>query len=684
MEQLVGQEHHDGIAVLVLDSPPGHAFCENIRSVMAALEVAVADPAVVAIVIRGAGADFCPGEDLGVAAGPPASVTALCAQLERSPKPVVAALSGRALGAGCAIALAAHWRIADAGAEMGLPEVTVGLLPGAGSTQRLARLIGAEQALDMMISGQPVAAVKALAIGLLDQVVEADLPAAALRFAGALVAGGAQPRPVGGRRDGMRDPVVYGQAISAARRAVVGMRLPGPRRIIDCVEAALLLPFAQGLDYETAALAELAADPQSAALRHVLLAERAASLMPGADHAPRPLRKIAVVGLGRMGAGIAHAALSAGFAVAVLDRDNEGLSRGLERIARLQDMAVEKGRMTASQREADWARLSVVDEIGGVRDADLAIEAFGGDFEARALILRALDAVLAPGAVLASNTAGPDLDALAAQTGRPGDVIGLHFFDPAHVMRLMEIVAGDAVRPDVVATALAFARRLGKVAVYTAAAGGLIGARLQTACGRAAQNLVLRGASPAQVDRAMRVFGMPLGPFEMADRAGLQAVGQGAGGLADRLLQAGRFGRAAGRGWYRYETGPDGGRRAIEDPEVAAIVAAEREVKGITARAVPDDEIRLQCLVALANEGARLLHEGAVQRASDLDVVQVFGFGFPRWEGGPMHWADRFGVLQLRNALLRFQPEAPDFWVPAPQLDAMIRNGLRFADGVPA
>ena len=689
MADAVRLEQAGPVAVLVIDSPPVNALGLAVRQGLAeGLAAAEADPDVHAIVIRAGGRTFPAGADISEFGKPPADpwLPEVCNRIEACSKPVIAAIHGTALGGGLEVALSAHWRIALASAKVGLPEVTLGILPGAGGTQRTPRLIGAGPALEMMVSGKPVPAAQALAMGLLDAVVEDDLPGAALAMAQRLIGEGAAPRPTRARTDGMRDPVAYAQAVAAARKAHAGDRLPGPRRIVDCVEAALLLPFDQGLDYERAAFAELVASSEAAGLRHAFFAERRAAKMPEADVTPRKLGHVAVIGAGMMGAGIAYACLSAGYRVSLMDRDRDGLARGLERIARLQEGAVQKGRLTEAARDADWARLSGAQDMALLADCDLAIEAVFEDFDVKAAVLRGLDAVLKPGAVIATNTSYLDVDALAAVTSRPADVVGLHFFSPAHVMRLLEIVVGAQTAPDVVATGLALAKRLGKVAVRSGVCDGFIGNRILSAYRQAAEYLVEDGAPVAQVDAAMRAFGMPLGPFEVSDMAGLQiawarrkrqAATRDPGlryvAIADRLCEAGRLGQSTGKGWYAYD-----GRKPVEDPEVTAIIAAERAAKGIAARSFGDDEIRTCLLVAMANEGAKILHEGIALRPSDIDVVKLFGYGFPRWEGGPMHWADRFGIGPLKAAVERFAPQAPGFWVPAPNLATLIQDGKRF------
>lgn len=687
MSDLVQTETVNHIAVLTIANPPVNALGAGLVAALSeAFDAALKDSDIRAIVLRAEGRTFPVGGDITEFGKPSTGIKLpeICDLIEAAPKPVIAALHGTALGGGLELALAAHYRIALASAQVGFPEITLGLLPGAGGTQRAPRLIGAGLALDLMISGKPISAVAAMAMGLIDEVVESDLPAAALRMADRIVANGATPRPTRDRFDGMRDPIAFAQATAKARKDQLGNRLPAAARIVDCVEAAMLLPYPQGAMYEEAAFAELLASEASEALRHAFFAERRAAKMPEASAKPRDLRLIGVVGGGFMGSSIAYACLTAGYQVALIDRDHEGLAKGLERIAKLQDAAVAKGRMSHERREADWNRLAGLMDIAGLQGADLVIEAVFEDFATKADVLRQLDRVLKPGAILATNTSYLDVNALAQVTSRPGDVVGLHFFSPAHVMRLLEVVVGDETAPEVVATALDLAKRLGKVAVRSGVCDGFIGNRILTAYRRAAEFLLEDGASPQEIDQAMRGFGMPLGVFEMSDMTGLQIawarrktqVRDPAAryvSIADQLCEAGRFGQSTGKGWYRYE-----GRQPLVDPDVTALIEAHRRAKGITPRKFTAEDITRYCLVAMANEGAMILAEGIAQRPSDIDTVKILGYGFPRWIGGPMLWADRFGILRLRNAVQGYAADAPDFWTPAPQLDRMIRDGAKF------
>jgi 3-hydroxyacyl-CoA dehydrogenase len=686
-------ERAGDVAVLVIDHPPVNALGHAVRAGLAAgMHDALQDPAVAAIVIRAEGRTFPAGADIAEFGKPPQPpmLPELCDAIEASPKPVIAAIHGTALGGGLELALAAHYRVALASAKVGLPEVSLGILPGAGGTQRTPRIVGAAAAIELMTTGKPIGTARARDMGLIDAVVEDDLATAALALARVVLDEGRGTRPTRNRAEGLSDPAAYHAAIAAARARHAKDRLPGPRRIVDCIEAALLLPFAQGLAFERAAFEELVTTPEAAGLRHAFFAERRAARFPEAAAQARPVAHVGVAGAGLMGAGIAYAALTAGLTVTLLDRDQAALARGLERVATLMERAVAQGRTTEAARAEDWARLDGALDASGLSGCDLVIEAVFEDFDTKAGVLRALDAALKPGAVIATNTSYLDVDALAAVTSRPADVIGLHFFSPAHVMRLLEVVVGRATAPEVVATGLALGRRLGKVAVRSGVCDGFIGNRMLTAYRQAAEFAVEDGADPAAVDAAMRAFGFPLGPFEVSDLAGLQiswarrkrlaatrdpALRYVA--IADRLCEAGRFGQAAGKGWYDYAPGE---RAPRPSAEVAAIIAAEQRAKGIVPRAFTADELRLRCLSALANEGARILGEGVAARPSDIDAVWLFGYGFPRWEGGPMHWADAFGLPALVETLAACAPEAPAFWAPAPLLLEIAGAGGRFGD----
>jgi 3-hydroxyacyl-CoA dehydrogenase len=686
-------ENHEGIALITLDNPPVNALGHALRAALAeALDEAEADPAIRAIVIRAARRTFPAGADIrefGKTPLPPL-LPDLCTRIEACTKPVVAALHGTALGGGLELALAAHARVALSSAKLGFPEVTLGLLPGAGGTQRAPRLIGAEPALRMMTSGRPLRAADALAIGLVDRVVEDDVTAAALALAADLAATGHPPVPTRNRAEGFRDPIAYEAAITAAREPVQHPDLPAPGRIIDCIEAALLLPFDAGLSFERAAFGDLVDSPAAKGLRHAFLAERRVTKIPEAGAKPRTIDHVGVVGGGLMGAGILVALLDAGLTATLVERDRDALAAGLERIATLHESAVAKGKLKPERRDADWARLSGATDLAALATADLVIEAVPEDEALKADLFRRLDPILKPGALLATNTSYLDVNVLARVTSRPADVLGLHFFSPAHLMRLVEVIAGAVTAPDAVATGFALAQRMGKTAVRAGVCDGFIGNRILTAYRTAADITVEDGASPYDVDAAMRGFGFPLGPYELADRTGLDISWARRKRLAplrdpearyvaiaDRLCEAGLLGQKTGAGWYLYPEGTRGGRR---DPSVLALIAEERARKGITPRAFADHEIARRCLLAMIAEAARIAEEGIALRPSDIDVVMLAGYAFPRWRGGPMKAADMIGLLQVRTELAALAPVAPAIWTPPPILSDLIKYGRRFDD----
>lgn len=680
----------EGVMVVTIDAPPINALDRQVcRGLLAAVDAADG-PEVTAVIFAGAGALFSAGADLGDTSGPipdPMLVEVLD-RIETCGKLSVAAMTGDAFGGGFELALACHYRIAHADAKVGFPEVTIGLLPGAGGTQRAPRLCGAAEALTLMLEGRPIDAPTAMAMGLLDGVVEEDVLDQAILLAGMLVEEGKPPRPTRGRRDGFRDPVTYAAAIKAARAVPRDPRLPAPGRIVDCVEAAILLPFEAGIAYERAASEDLQTSAPAAGLRHAVRAERAAARIPEAGATPRPVGHAGVIGGGLMGAGIAAALLGAGLRVTLVEADEDALAAGLSRIDDLHESAVARGRLSEEAREGQWARLAATTSTDSLRGSDLVIEAVSEDEALKAGIFRELDRVLKPGAVLATNTSYLDVNQIARVTSRPADVLGLHFFSPVQAMRLLEVVVADRTAPDVVATGFELARQLRKAAVRAGVCDGFIGNRILTAYRTAADAMLEDGAAPALIDRVMREFGFPLGPYQVADMAGLDISWARRKRLAetrdpaeryvaigDRLCEAGRFGQKSGAGYYAYAAGS---RTGTDDPAVEEIIAAERAAKGIVPRPFGDAEIRERCVYAMVNEGAKILSEGIALRPSDVDLVMLLGYGYPRWRGGPMHTADRTGLLAIRNQLRAWAAEDP-FWTPAPILDEMIKEGRSFA-----
>ncbi|MDZ4096636.1 MAG: enoyl-CoA hydratase-related protein [Paracoccaceae bacterium] len=602
-QHVVRQVRHGAVLELVIDAPPVNALGHAVRAALAgAIAQAEADGTVKAVVIRAAGRTFPAGADIAEFGQPPRAplLPDLCNQIEACTKPVIAAIHGTALGGGLELALAAQVRVARADARLGLPEVLLGILPGAGGTQRVPRLIGAEQALRLMLTGRPIAAAEALALGLVDLVVEDGLEAAALSMAEAVI--GTSLLPTCARNEGMRDAPAYQAAVAAARVAQHASRLPAPMRIVECVEAAQLLPFDQGLAFERAAFQDLVASPEAQGLRHAFFAERAAAKMPEARATPRAHQVLCVVGAA--GSGVALALMQAGYDVTLIEADRAALVGALEEIAAAQEVSVQAGRLSEPAREADWARLQPALGNEALGEADLVLVA-----DAEAMLASVVQAARS-GAVLVALTG---FDAVGHEGPRAADLLGLDLDVPGG--RIAEVIVGPATAPDAVATVLTVVRKLGRISLRTVAPGG-VGARVAAAGRAAAAHLVARGLPEDEVAGALARFGMA--------------------GLA---------------------------------PVVGADQASHR-----------DPVILSRCIGAMANEGARLVGQGVVLRPSDVDLAMVLGHGFPRWEGGPMHWADRRGLMILRRDLHDWVRDAPEIWGVAPLIDDLVAKGLSFGD----
>jgi len=694
MNELVKYEVEGGVAVLTVNNPPVNALGQAVRrGLYDGIERAEAQADVGAVLIRASGRTFPAGADVREFGKPPQKplLTDVCSRIEACTKPVVAAIHGTALGGGFELALGAHYRMAARDAKMGLPEVTLGVLPGAGGTQRVPRITGAGPALDLMLTGKPIGAARAGELGLIDAVVDGQVATAGFAFARDLAARGAKPRPTSARAQGFGDPAEYLTTIATKREALKDSPLMAPARILDCVEAALLMPFATGLAMERAAFEDCVVSDQAQALRHAFFAQRRAAKVPELTGATlREVNEIGVVGAGTMGAGIAVACLDAGFRVTLVERDDDALARGLARVVSIYDRALAKGRITEDMRASRQSHLTATSDMGNLRHSDLVIEAVFEEMSAKQEVFAQLDGVMKAGAILATNTSYLDIDALAAATSRPWDVVGYHFFSPAHVMKLLEVVVGAQTDPNVVATGFDLAKRLGKIPVRAGVSDGFIGNRILTAYRDAADFMLEDGATPAGIDAAMRAYGFAMGPYQVLDLAGLDISCARRRRLAplrdpnaryvaigDRLCDVGWFGQKVRRGYYVYD---DGSRGGVDDPAVLDIIAAERAAKGIKPRAFSQEEIQLRCLNAMANEGAKLLEEGVALRPSDIDVVMLHGFGFPRWRGGPMKSADLRGLLNVRNALKTYEPEAPQFWAVSPLFDELVKNGRHFDD----
>ncbi len=677
-------ERRDGrVAVLTIDNPPANALGQAVRAgLLSALDRLADDPSVDAIVISGAGSVFATGTDVGeLGAGGPALST-LCERIEQFPRPVVACLSGSALGGGLELALAAWRRVAAEGTQIGFPEVTLGLVPGAGGTFRAPRLVGAGAALDLMLSGRPVPARRALDMGFVD-FVEAEPEAAAITLARDLAGVVEAPRDTG-----FADPADY-LATVRARRAALAPRARAEARIVDCVEAALLLPPDEAREYERTAFEECLDTAESRSLRHATAAERLAWIVPGLDHAlARPVRRVGLVGGGVCGSGIAAACLAVGLPVVLTERDEVNRDQAAGRVETLVFRDLNRGRIGEDEAVARLARLIPAVGLDSLGVCDLVIEAVPEDLALKRAIFADLER-WAPGAVLATATDGTGLDTIAAATTRPERVMGLHFFAPEQATRAVEVVAGEATAAWVLASGFAFVRRLGRAPVHSVVSPGFIGNRVYGACRMAMDLLMEEGASPGAIDAALRAAGLPFGPYQAADLAGLDrdpadrrlppasTDGITEPTIAEILAAMGRVGRRAGAGFYSYHEGaPEG----VADPEVARVIAAERARRGITPRTVTASEIRRRAFAAMANEGARAVSEGVALRPSDVDVALINGFGFPRHIGGPMQWADETGLLAVRSDLNRWSVEDPRLWMPPPIWDELIKNGLKFAD----
>ncbi|HXN55924.1 MAG TPA: 3-hydroxyacyl-CoA dehydrogenase NAD-binding domain-containing protein [Myxococcales bacterium] len=684
------------VAFLTLSNPPVNGLGHELRSgILAGLDRAAEDASVKAVVILGAGKVFSGGADIKEfntpkAAAEPTLLTLITA-IEQSKKPVIAAIHGTAMGGGLELALACHHRIAMPGAQIALPEVKLGLLPGAGGTQRLPRVVGVETALNMIVSGTPVPAEELRRTALFDEIVEGDLPRGAVAFAKRMLA---ENRPLRLIRDLSIDYPNAEAFFQFARNTVaaVAKGYPAPAKCIEAVAAAVSQPFDEGLRKERELFVQLLQSSESKALRHAFFAERAASKIPDApeDTPTRPIKSAAVVGAGTMGGGIAMNFANAGIPVAVLEAKKEALDKGLATIRKNYEGSARKGKLTAAQVEERLSLIRPTMSYDDLASADIVVEAVFEDMAVKETVFRKLDQVMKKGAILATNTSTLDVDQIAAFTRRPQDVVGTHFFSPANVMKLLEIVRGKATATDVLATVMALSKKIKKTGVVSRVCDGFIGNRMIATYARQALLLLEEGALPRQVDRALEQWGMAMGPFRMADLAGndvswyirkrryAERPGTKKEVIADRLCELGRFGQKTGAGWYRYEAGK---RDAIPDPLVDELILGYAKESGIARRKIGDEEIVQRCIFALVNEGAAILEEKIAQRASDIDLVYLAGYGFPPFRGGPMFHADSVGLLNVVRAMARFaqNPRAdPAFWKPARLLAQLATEGKTF------
>jgi 3-hydroxyacyl-CoA dehydrogenase len=693
MSTVVSYEVVNGIGVVTVANPPVNALSHAVRQgLLKFVRAAQADDSR-AILILCTGRTFIAGADITEFGKPPVEpyLPNLLNEIEASKKLVVAALHGTALGGGLETALACHYRIALNTSKVGLPEVKLGLLPGAGGTQRVPRLIGAQASLDLILSGAPIAADRAMELGLVDRLVAGDLYDEALAYTQQLVD---QNAPL--RRASELDPAAADAELFEGYRSNLAKKarnLTAPQRIVDCVEAATRLTFADGLKRERELFLECMRDPQSVALQHMFFAEREAAKVIGIsrDTEQRDIRKVGVIGGGTMGGGIAMSFANAGIQVTLIEVNEEALDRGLAIVAKNYAGSVKRNKLSAEQATQCQDLISGSTDYSALQDVDLVIEAVFEDPDLKKDIFQRLDVVCKPGAILATNTSYQDVDAIAAVTKRPEDVIGMHFFSPAHIMKLLEVVRGDKTADDVLATVMTLAKRIRKVAVVSGVCYGFIGNRMLQGYFREAQLCLIEGGLPESIDAALYNWGMAMGPISVADLAGLdigykarQALAESERGdprayrVADALVEAGRLGQKSAAGFYKYD--PET-RQKTSAPEVQEIIEREARALGIERSPIEADEIVDRLIYALVNEGFRILEEGIAQRPGDIDVVYVYGYGFPAWRGGPMHYAETVGLDEVLARINEFRERfGADNWTPAPLLEQLQRDGSTLAE----
>ena len=695
MGTAVTYERQGQIGVIRVNNPPVNALSHAVRSgIMDALATA-ADDASLAVVLACDGRTFIAGADITEFGKPPQapSLPDLLLALDNHPKLTIAAIHGTALGGGFEVALTCNYRIALATAKVGLPEVKLGLLPGAGGTQRTPRLAGLAAAVDLITSGNPIAAENALSLHLVDKVIGENLVDAAVAYGSELVEQGAQKRQASTLPLSLttEDEELIASVGAKLLKKTRGER--APQRILDCLLAAATQPFEAGLKREREEFMACLADPQSAALRHMFFAERAAAKIDSLpkDTKALDIASVGIIGAGTMGGGIAMCFAQAGIKVTLVDMTDEAVKLGLEKIAKNYAISVKRGRLTADQTDAIMANMTTSSNFNDLAHVDMVIEAVFENLEVKKDVFAKLDGICKPGAVLASNTSYQSIDAIAAATTRPESVLGMHFFSPANVMKLLEVVKGAASSDTVIATAMAVGKKIGKVSVLSGMCYGFIGNRMLRHYGREASLCLIEGSTPSQIDSAMESWGMAMGPLAVSDLAGLdigyrareQLSAEQKGDpasyrVADRLVEAGRLGQKSGAGYYQYD--PET-RQRQEDPAVMAIVTETRRELGITPRQFDDEEIVNRLTLALANEGAKLLQEGIAQRASDIDVVYCYGYGFPRFKGGPMHAIESMGLDKAVTLINEFRDQLnPEHWQTAPLLTNLVANGGQLAD----
>lgn len=689
MSEVVKLERHDEVGIVTVNSPPVNALSAAVRGgILECIKAAVADPAIKGIVLTCAGRTFIAGADITEFGKPPKppALNDVLAEIENSPKPVIAAIHGTALGGGLEVALACHFRVAVKEAKLGLPEVKLGLLPGAGGTQRLPRAVGPELAVKMIVGGDPIGAAEALKNGLIEEIVEGPTLGAEL-FVRKLVA---EKRPLRRLRDddskiaaAKADRSIFTNAVAAMTKKSRG--LEAPFAAADAVGYAIDLPFDEGLKKEREGFLKLVASDQSKAQRYAFFAEREASKIAGVPEGTksRPVNRVAILGAGTMGGGIAMSFANAGIPVTLIETGEEQLKRGMGIMQKNWEATAARGGIPADAPAKRMALINGVVGIENVGDADLVIEAVFETMAVKKEVFGKLDQYVKPGAVLASNTSYLNIDEIAKATKRPQDVLGMHFFSPANVMKLCEIVRADKTAPDALVTAVTIARKIAKVPAVVGVCDGFVGNRMLAQRGKQSEKLLFEGALPQQVDAVVTKFGMPMGPFAMGDLAGLDIGWRSRkdrgikSEIADTLCEAGRFGQKTGKGYYKYEAGS---RAPMPDPEVEKLIDETLLRLGRKKRVVSDDEILERMMYPMINEGAKILEEGIAARPSDIDVVWLYGYGWPIYRGGPMFWADTVGLKHIADRLAFYAKETNDPSLePAPLLKKLAAEGKTFA-----
>jgi 3-hydroxyacyl-CoA dehydrogenase len=681
------------IGVATIDNPPVNALSHAVRSgLLEALHQAEADPEVKAMIIACAGRTFIAGADIREFGAPMKAphLGEVVPQLEQAKKPLIAAIHGTALGGGLEVALACHFRVAVPSARLGLPEVKLGILPGAGGTQRLPRLIGVEAALSMITEGNDIPASKAKSIGLIDAIIEGDLLAGAIVFAEKLLADGTPIRRTGELTAKVENPAIFEETKAALAKKQRGFK--APLACVDSVKFAVDYPLEEGSRREYALCLELMQGAQSKAQRHAFFAEREVAKVPGLpeDTKVRDVKSVGVVGPGAMGTGITMCFINAGLPVVLVGLDQPTLDKAVATMRKIYGGNVAKGMMTQEALDARIALVTPTNDYVALKDVDLVIEAVFEDMATKKEVFATLGKVTKPGAILATNTSYLDIDQLAEASGRPADVVGMHFFNPANVMRLLENVRGAKTAPDVIATVMKIGKTIKKVSVLSGVCDGFIGNRMLAKRSREAMFMLEEGATPWQIDKVLYDFGFAMGPYQVADLAGIDiqyaarkarwdklSEREHKANIVDQLFGMGRYGQKTGKGYYIY----DDKRKATPDPKIEALIAEHSAARGITRRPIDDTEIRERLIYAMINEGAKILEEGIAARPHDIDIVWLTGFGFPVYLGGPMFYADQIGLKTVYDGLLKYKElVGAEFFTPAPLLERLALAGKGFYD----